>query len=86
MPIKKILIIYFNWQNDSNDSKLILRKFILQIMVLNTIVFGSRWIFHAPAVARPYVMRWAIWHHLYNLKNVKNIHGGVLLLVKLQAY
>ena len=27
----------------------------------------------------------AIWHHLYNLKNVKNTHGGVLLLVKLQA-
>ena len=27
----------------------------------------------------------AIWYHLYNLKNVKNIHGGVLLLVKLQA-
>ena len=23
--------------------------------------------------------------HSYNLKNVKNIHGGVLLLVKLQA-
>ena len=23
--------------------------------------------------------------HLYNLKTVKNIHGGVLLLVKLQA-
>ena len=30
-------------------------------------------------------MRWAIWYHLYNLKNVKNTHGGVLLLVKLQA-
>ena len=30
-------------------------------------------------------MRFAIWHHLYNLKNVKNTHGGVLLLVKLQA-
>ena len=27
----------------------------------------------------------AIWYHLYNLRNVKNIHGGVLLLVKLQA-
>ena len=27
----------------------------------------------------------AIWYHLYNLKNVKNIHGGVLILVKLQA-
>ena len=23
----------------------------------------------------------AIWYHLYNLKNVKNIHGGVLLVV-----
>ena len=30
-------------------------------------------------------MRCAIWHHLYNLNNVKNTHRGVLLLVKLQA-
>ena len=30
-------------------------------------------------------MQCAIWYHLYNLKNVKNTHGGVLLLVKLQA-
>ena len=30
-------------------------------------------------------MRWAIWYRLYNLKNVKNTHGGVILLVKLQA-
>ena len=29
------------------------------------------------------VMFCAIWYHLYNLKNVKNTHGGVLLLVKL---
>ena len=27
----------------------------------------------------------ATWYHLYNFKNVKNTHGGVLLLVKLQA-
>ena len=27
----------------------------------------------------------AIWYHLYNFKNVKNTHGGVLILVKLQA-
>ena len=27
-----------------------------------------------------YVMRCAIWYHLYNFKNVKNTHGGVLLL------
>ena len=26
-----------------------------------------------------------IWYHLYNLKNVKNTHGGVLLLAKLQG-
>ena len=26
----------------------------------------------------------AIWYHLYNLKNVKNTHGRVLLLVKLK--
>ena len=28
------------------------------------------------------VMRCAIWYHLYNLKTVKNTHGGMLLLVK----
>ena len=31
------------------------------------------------------VMRCAIWYHLYNLKNVSSTHGGVLILVKLQA-
>ena len=31
------------------------------------------------------VVHCPIWHHLYNLKNVKNTHG-VLILVKLQAY
>ena len=30
-------------------------------------------------------MRCAIWYHLYNLKNIKNTHGGELLKVKLQA-
>ena len=32
-----------------------------------------------------YVILCAIWYYLYNLKNVKNTHGGVLILVKLQA-
>ena len=36
-------------------------------------------------VTTKYVMRWAIWYHLYNVKNVKNSHGRVLILVKLQA-
>ena len=30
-------------------------------------------------------MRCTIWYHLYNLKNVKNSHGGMLILVMLQA-
>ena len=32
-----------------------------------------------------FVVRFAIWYHSYSLKNVKNTHGGVLTLVKLQA-
>ena len=32
-----------------------------------------------------YEMLCAIWYHLYNFKNVKNTHGGMLILVKLQA-
>ena len=31
-------------------------------------------------------MRCAIWYDLYNFKNVKNSHGGVLLLIKFQEY
>ena len=33
-----------------------------------------------------FVVRCAIWYHLHNLKNVKNTHGGVLILVKLGCY
>ena len=32
-----------------------------------------------------HVLHCAIWYHLYNLTNLKNTHGGMLLLVKLQA-
>ena len=34
---------------------------------------------------KTFVMFCAIWYHLQNFKNVKNTHGGVLLLVKLLA-
>ena len=34
---------------------------------------------------RMIVMFCAIWYHLYNLKNVKNTHGGMLLLVKFKT-
>ena len=35
---------------------------------------------------KSYVMLCPIWYHLYNIKNVKNIHGEVLLLVSLKLY
>ena len=31
------------------------------------------------------IMLCVVWYHLHNLKNMKNSHGGVLLLVQLQA-
>ena len=37
-------------------------------------------------ILRISVMFSAIWYHLYNLKNVKNTQGEVLLLVKLQGF
>ena len=33
-----------------------------------------------------FVVRCVIWYHLYNLKNVKNTHWGVLILVKLYKW
>ena len=32
-----------------------------------------------------YVMRCTIWYHLYNIKNMKNTHERVSLLVKLRV-
>ena len=40
---------------------------------------------HILKIRSVHVMRCAIWYHLDNFQNVKNTHGGVLLLVKLQA-
>ena len=37
-------------------------------------------------IANSDVMFCAIWCHLQNLKNLKNTHGGVLLLVKIKAF
>ena len=40
---------------------------------------------HLNSMFVSYEMLCAIWYHLYNFKNVKKTHGGVLLLVKSQA-
>ena len=44
-------------------------------------IFGSKYFTLPPKMW----MLCAIWYDLCNLKNVNNTHGGVLLLVKLQA-
>ena len=50
-------------------------------MVWKPTVTGSFY----PDTVKLCVLRCAIWYHLYNLKDVKNTHRGVLHLVKLQA-
>ena len=48
--------------------------------------FYRKYFLHMHVDVFLYTMFCAIWYHLYCLKNVKNTHGGVLLLVKLQAF
>ena len=48
-------------------------------------MYRGRHIFLISDIIPKTVMHWAIWHHLYNLKNLKNAHGVVLLLAKLRA-
>ena len=48
-------------------------------------MYRGRQIFLTSDIIPKIVMYRVIWYHLRDLKNVKNGHGGVLLLVKLQA-
>ena len=54
------------------------RKFIIVLKLKDKYCLNS-------LVSTITVMLCTIWYHLHNLKNVKNTHGGVLILVKLQA-
>ena len=60
----------------------------MQLIGCNLLVLLKFWALDSVALRLSflqYVMHFAIWYHLYNLKKVKNTHGGVLLLGKLQA-
>lgn len=46
---------------------------------------GPQGNFDFDLVYKQYDTLCAIWYHLHNLKKEKNIHGGVLILVKIQA-
>ena len=53
---------------------------IVFIVVFEYVFHHWVWFWKSTSV---YVVRCAIWYHLCNLKNVKNTHGGVIILVKL---
>ena len=44
--------------------QILFKRYLFLLLLLNKYVMG------------PYVVRCAIWCHLYNLKNVKNTNGG----------
>ena len=46
---------------------------------------ASPYMFDKVLNALLHMIHCAIWYHMHNFKNVKNTHGRVLLLVKLQA-
>ena len=52
---------------------------------INALYLGQVLLTHFVLTEATYVMLCTIWYYSYILKNLKNIHGGVLLLVKLQA-
>ena len=62
--------IFFRWQ---------------PYLVASSFLFLFPPIFLAQFCCNYFVMLCAIWYYLYNLKNVKNTQGVMLLLVKLQA-
>ena len=85
----KMLAIKCSWKQrlyneNSHEWKLIPLRYIK--------AFGKKFKFHPNlhissdliCVFSSFVMRCAIWYHLSNLRNVKNTHGELLLLVKLQ--
>ena len=58
----------------------------LPLLVFKPPLYQVSWNHHEINCTRDkFVMLCVAWYHSFVLKNVKNTHGGVLLLVKLQA-
>ena len=65
-------IIYFpSWQQ--------MLRLPISPFISNTLAIRSR----MKQLCAKYVVLCSIWYHLYNSKNKKSTHGGVLLFVKL---
>ena len=54
-------------------------------LALKGLIFSKLNPFTKREIPMQYVMLCRIWYHLYNLENLRNTHGGGLLLVKLQT-
>ena len=68
-------LLNITWEIIWNDYK------TMTLSEKNLAMFGDKII-----PKREYEMLCAILYHLHNFKNVKNTHGGVITLVKLQAW
>ena len=76
---------------NANFHRLILlqQKWYWMFLGFFSLFFENNWIVkikNAEKCWNVIVIFCAIWYHLYNLKNVKNTHEGVLLLIKLQEF
>ena len=72
--------------NDQIHSFLRIWSQLLKKSLMENFIFCAVMVLHSFYGKEVYVMRCAIWYHLYKLKNLKNTHGGVLLLVKLHVF
>ena len=56
------------------------------VYFIRSVLFTRKWVtFKQSQESTIFVMRCAFWYHSCSIKDVKNIYGGVLLLIKLQA-
>ena len=99
MCLSRSAIFSFLWQNvkflQSEKVKEIKLYIIVPVELEIKIIFVPIKIFgfvqikqlldHAIGIVDIYEILFAICYHFYHLKNVKNTHGGLSLLVKLQA-
>ena len=62
------------------------RKKTKMIKVRQSCMCPTKHYIFAEVLRKFFGMSCTFWYHLYNLKNVENTHGGVLLSVKLYAF
>ena len=63
--------------------KLPCQTFTFPSLPINQVIITIVYCCHIPRILHEIVVRCVIWYHLYNLKNLKSTHGGVLILITL---